>query len=46
MRLMKAEDFRGVLATLERMLMLAPGDPALWHEAGFVHVDSTICAPA
>ncbi len=38
MRLMKAEDFRGVLATLERMLMLAPGDPALWHEAGFVHV--------
>lgn len=38
LRLMKAEDFRGVLATLERMLMLAPGDPALWHEAGLVHV--------
>jgi regulator of sirC expression with transglutaminase-like and TPR domain len=38
MRLMKAEDFRGVLSTLERMLMLAPADPALWHEAGLVHV--------
>ncbi|MBI1244589.1 MAG: tetratricopeptide repeat protein [Alphaproteobacteria bacterium] len=38
MRLLKAEDFRGALATLERMLMIAPGDPALWHEAGLVHV--------
>ncbi|MBL8831682.1 MAG: transglutaminase family protein [Rhodospirillales bacterium] len=37
-RLLKAEDFRGALATLERMLMLAPADPALWHEAGLVHV--------
>jgi regulator of sirC expression with transglutaminase-like and TPR domain len=38
LRLLKAEDFRGALATLERMLMIAPGDPALWHEAGLVHV--------
>jgi regulator of sirC expression with transglutaminase-like and TPR domain len=38
MRLLKAEDFRGALATLERMLMLAPSDPALWHETGLVHV--------
>jgi regulator of sirC expression with transglutaminase-like and TPR domain len=37
LRLMKAEDFRGALAVLERMLMLAPGDPALWHETGLVH---------
>jgi regulator of sirC expression with transglutaminase-like and TPR domain len=38
LRLLKAEDFRGALATLERMLMLAPSDPALWHETGLVHV--------
>ncbi|MBI3503816.1 MAG: transglutaminase family protein [Proteobacteria bacterium] len=38
LRLLKAEEFRGALATLERMLMLAPADPALWHEAGLVHV--------
>ncbi len=37
MRLLKAEEFKGALATLERMLMLAPSDPALWHEAGLVH---------
>ncbi len=37
MRLLKAEEFQGALATLERMLMLAPADPALWHEAGLVH---------
>jgi regulator of sirC expression with transglutaminase-like and TPR domain len=38
LRLLKAEDFRGALATLERMLMLAPSDPALWHETGLVQV--------
>jgi regulator of sirC expression with transglutaminase-like and TPR domain len=37
LRLLKSEDFRGALAVLERMLMLAPGDPALWHETGLVH---------
>lgn len=37
LRLLKAEDFRGALAALERMLMIAPGDPALWHETGLVH---------
>jgi regulator of sirC expression with transglutaminase-like and TPR domain len=37
-RLLKAEEFRGALDTLERMLMLAPGDAALWHETGHVHV--------
>ena len=37
LRLLKAENFRGALAVLERMLMLAPGDPALWHETGLVH---------
>ena len=33
----KAEAFEAALATLERMLMLAPEDPALWHETGLVH---------
>lgn len=37
LRLLKAEEFAAALATLERMLMLAPGDAALWHEAGLVH---------
>jgi regulator of sirC expression with transglutaminase-like and TPR domain len=37
LRLLKAEDFRGALGVLERMLMIAPGDPALWHETGLVH---------
>jgi regulator of sirC expression with transglutaminase-like and TPR domain len=37
LRLLKAEEFAPALATLERMLMLAPGDAALWHEAGLVH---------
>ena len=37
LRLLKAEEFAPALAALERMLMLAPGDAALWHEAGLVH---------
>jgi regulator of sirC expression with transglutaminase-like and TPR domain len=36
-RQLKAEAFEAALATLERMLMLAPEDPALWHETGLVH---------
>ncbi len=36
-RQLKAEAFAAALATLERMLMLAPEDPALWHETGLVH---------
>lgn len=36
-RQLKAEAFESALATLERMLMLAPEDPALWHETGLVH---------
>ncbi|MCA3260749.1 MAG: transglutaminase family protein [Telmatospirillum sp.] len=36
-RQLKAEAFEAALATLERMLMLAPEDAALWHETGLVH---------
>ncbi len=36
-RQLKGEAFEAALATLERMLMLAPEDPALWHETGLVH---------
>jgi regulator of sirC expression with transglutaminase-like and TPR domain len=36
-RQLKAEAHDAALATLERMLMLAPDDPALWHETGLVH---------
>jgi len=36
-RQLKAEAFEAALATLERMLMLSPDDPALWHETGRVH---------
>jgi regulator of sirC expression with transglutaminase-like and TPR domain len=38
-RQLKAEAFQAALATLERMLMLAPEDPALWHETGLVHAN-------
>ena len=38
-RQLKGEAFEAALATLERMLMLAPEDPALWHETGLVHAN-------
>jgi regulator of sirC expression with transglutaminase-like and TPR domain len=37
LRQLKAQAFDAALATLERMLLLAPEDPALWHETGRVH---------
>lgn len=36
-RQLRAEAVEAALETLERMLMLAPEDPALWHETGLVH---------
>lgn len=36
-RLLNAEDYDHALPVIERMLMVAPQDAALWREAGLVH---------
>lgn len=36
-RLLKAEEPARALPVIERMLLIAPGDAALWREAGLVH---------
>jgi regulator of sirC expression with transglutaminase-like and TPR domain len=36
-RLLNAEAYDKALPVIERMLMVAPQDAALWHEAGLVH---------
>jgi regulator of sirC expression with transglutaminase-like and TPR domain len=36
-RLLNGEEPAKALPVIERMLMIAPGDAALWHEAGLVH---------
>jgi regulator of sirC expression with transglutaminase-like and TPR domain len=36
-RLLNSEEPARALPVIERMLMIAPDDPALWHEAGVVH---------
>src|SRR5690606_35482921 len=36
-RLVAAGAFERALAVVERMAMLAPGEPALWHELGALH---------
>lgn len=36
-RLLNADAYDRALPVIERMLMVAPGDVALWHEAGLVH---------
>lgn len=37
LRLLDGEEPARALPVIDRMLMLAPDDPALWHEAGQVH---------
>ena len=36
-RLVAAGDFQRALAVVERMAMMAPGEPGLWHELGALH---------
>jgi regulator of sirC expression with transglutaminase-like and TPR domain len=37
LRLIRDGDFAAALPVLERMALLAPADPGLWHETGMVH---------
>jgi len=37
LRLLKAERFADAAAVIERMVMIAPEEPALWHEAGQIN---------